>query len=247
MERGDLRRLYVIGENPAQSEADAKHAHELLERARPHGGAGHLPHRRPPRWPTSCCRPRRAGARPRARSRTASGGCSGCARRSTRPARPATTSRSSASIAAPARPRLGLLLGRGRVERAAHPLAHARRHELRPARGARRASSGRAATRTIRAPSSCTPGCGRDPGPAGRRRRSASSSTSCRWTSSPRTSRCGSRPAGGSTPTTRACRAAATPRRCAGGETLDLSPEDCERLGRRARVSASGSPRDAVR
>jgi formate dehydrogenase major subunit len=31
MERGDLRAVYVIGENPAQSEADAKHTHELLE------------------------------------------------------------------------------------------------------------------------------------------------------------------------------------------------------------------------
>jgi formate dehydrogenase major subunit len=31
MERGELRALYVIGENPAQSEADAKHTHELLE------------------------------------------------------------------------------------------------------------------------------------------------------------------------------------------------------------------------
>ncbi|HLE70759.1 MAG TPA: molybdopterin-dependent oxidoreductase, partial [Vicinamibacteria bacterium] len=31
MDRGDLRCLYVIGENPAQSEADAKRTHELLE------------------------------------------------------------------------------------------------------------------------------------------------------------------------------------------------------------------------
>jgi predicted molibdopterin-dependent oxidoreductase YjgC len=31
MERGDLRCLYVLGENPAQSEADATHANELLE------------------------------------------------------------------------------------------------------------------------------------------------------------------------------------------------------------------------
>jgi formate dehydrogenase major subunit len=31
MERGELRCLYVIGENPAQSEADAKRANELLE------------------------------------------------------------------------------------------------------------------------------------------------------------------------------------------------------------------------
>ena len=31
MERGELRTLYVIGENPAQSEADAKHTQQLLE------------------------------------------------------------------------------------------------------------------------------------------------------------------------------------------------------------------------
>src|SRR6476646_6201760 len=31
MERGELTTAYVIGENPAQSEADAKHTHELLE------------------------------------------------------------------------------------------------------------------------------------------------------------------------------------------------------------------------
>src|SRR4029077_2218736 len=32
MERGDLRTLYVIGENPLQSEADQNHARRLLER-----------------------------------------------------------------------------------------------------------------------------------------------------------------------------------------------------------------------
>ena len=31
MERGELRTLYVVGENPAQSEADADHANHLLE------------------------------------------------------------------------------------------------------------------------------------------------------------------------------------------------------------------------
>jgi formate dehydrogenase major subunit len=31
MERGELRTLYVVGENPAQSEADAKHTMKLLE------------------------------------------------------------------------------------------------------------------------------------------------------------------------------------------------------------------------
>src|SRR4029078_1533827 len=30
MKRGELRSLYVIGENPAQSEADIKHTRELL-------------------------------------------------------------------------------------------------------------------------------------------------------------------------------------------------------------------------
>src|SRR5206468_12358448 len=30
MERGELKTLYVCGENPAQSEADSKRAHELL-------------------------------------------------------------------------------------------------------------------------------------------------------------------------------------------------------------------------
>ena len=30
MERGELRTLYVIGENPAQSEADSTHARRLL-------------------------------------------------------------------------------------------------------------------------------------------------------------------------------------------------------------------------
>ena len=30
MERGELKTLYVLGENPAQSEADSKRAHALL-------------------------------------------------------------------------------------------------------------------------------------------------------------------------------------------------------------------------
>ena len=86
MERGELRTLYVIGENPAQSEADITHARAPALGARPPGRAGHRHdahgrdgRRRAPR------RPRR-GARPRAPSRTASGACSGCARRSSRPA-----------------------------------------------------------------------------------------------------------------------------------------------------------------
>ncbi len=67
MERGELRTLYVIGENPAQSEADVNHTRRAARRARPPRRAGHRDdadgrdgRRRAPR------RPRR-GARPRAR------------------------------------------------------------------------------------------------------------------------------------------------------------------------------------
>jgi len=43
MKRGELRSLYVIGENP-QSEADIKHTRELLGRPRLPRGAGHPAH-----------------------------------------------------------------------------------------------------------------------------------------------------------------------------------------------------------
>ena len=95
MERGELTTLFVLGENPAQSEADAHHVRKLLERPRALRRPGHLPHARPRRWRTSSCPRRPAGARRRARSRTASGACSAAARRSTRPARRATTRGSS--------------------------------------------------------------------------------------------------------------------------------------------------------
>ncbi len=44
MERGEITAAYVIGENPADSEADIAHARKLLEGSRPAGGPGHLPH-----------------------------------------------------------------------------------------------------------------------------------------------------------------------------------------------------------
>ena len=43
MERGDLKALYVVGENPAQSEADAVHTMRRHRIARPHRRPGHLP------------------------------------------------------------------------------------------------------------------------------------------------------------------------------------------------------------
>ena len=44
MRRGDLRALYVIGENPAQSEADERPRRRAARRPRPPRRAGHLPH-----------------------------------------------------------------------------------------------------------------------------------------------------------------------------------------------------------
>ena len=96
MERGDLTAVYVIGENPVQSEADQKRAKALL------GGLEFMVVQdssspRPPSWPTWCCLRRRRGPRAKARSPTRNAACSACARPSTRPARRATTWPSSSS------------------------------------------------------------------------------------------------------------------------------------------------------
>ena len=66
MERGELTALYVIGENPAQSEADATRALHLL------GDLEHLVVQdmfltATAGWRMWCCRRRQAGANPRAR------------------------------------------------------------------------------------------------------------------------------------------------------------------------------------
>ena len=47
--------LYVLGENPAQSEADSKRALGPARGARLHDRPGHPDDRRRARWPTSCC------------------------------------------------------------------------------------------------------------------------------------------------------------------------------------------------
>ena len=139
MEHGELRSLFVLGENPAQSEADATRTARLL------GGLDHLVVQdifltktaelahvvlpaarvvvriRGHRDEQRAARAARAqGARP-ARRR---------ARRRGDPLR---------AGAAP-RPGLGPPLGRSALGRAARALAVARRHELRAARGARRAA-----------------------------------------------------------------------------------------------------------
>jgi predicted molibdopterin-dependent oxidoreductase YjgC len=78
MERGDLTALYVIGENPMQSEADRTRRERLLLAAWTSSSSRTSSSRRPRRSRTSCCRPPPPGPRPRAPSPTASGGSSGC-------------------------------------------------------------------------------------------------------------------------------------------------------------------------
>ncbi len=130
MERGELRTLYVIGENPAQSEADVHHARELLRgldfmivqdivmtrdgRAR----RRRLPVER------IMVRERRDGHQLRAPRPTRSKGARRAGRRSRRHVDPRRAG-------APPRSRLGPPNRRGCVERAALAQSDARRHELR--------------------------------------------------------------------------------------------------------------------
>ena len=190
MERGELRTLYVIGENPAQSEADVQRTRQLLRELDfmvvqdifltktaeladvvlpaaaswcESEGTVTNSERRVQRMPQGA---RAAGRRPR---------------RHLDPERDRQA----------ARPRLGRPDGRAGVGRGALALAHAR--AACGTTGSRRsaASSGRARTRTIPARRSCTSGSGRRPGRAARRRRSRSSSTSRRTSRSTPSTRCG--------------------------------------------------------
>ena len=159
MEHGTLKAVYVVGENPAQSEADKQRAVAPARRARPPRRAGPLPdadggarRRRPPRL-------RRLGGvgghghlERASRAARAQGA---------RPAgRGARRHRDRLRARAAPRPRPRQHEGRGHLERGALALADARGHELRAARGARAASSGRAGTTSTPASSSSTVGCG---------------------------------------------------------------------------------------
>jgi hypothetical protein len=68
---GRIKALYLIGENPAQTEPNATTSRRA-SRLRVHRLAGHLPERLDRKYATSCCR-RRASRRRTARSRTPSG------------------------------------------------------------------------------------------------------------------------------------------------------------------------------
>ena len=177
--------LYVIGENPAQSEAD-QHAREQLLEGLDHlvvqdifltktaeladvvlpasatlvRGRGHGHQQRAPRAA------RAQGAR--------------AARRGARRHRDHLRARRSGSATTGARP---TRRGRSGTSCARSSPMHAR-HELRAARGARRHPVAVPRRGRTRARCSCTAGCGQRPGRRARPRRSASSSTSRRSTSS---------------------------------------------------------------
>ena len=201
--------VYVIGENPIQSEADQERTKRLMGGARLPGRPGHLPDRdggdrrrrpagRAPRGPS-----------PRARSRTPSGASSGCARRWTRRARRARTSGSStrspggwATTGARRRPRRP-----GTSCASLSPV-----HEGMTYAAARGAGRDPVAVLGRGAPGRAVPPLAPLGGPGARaagavRRRSI---TTRRSTSSTPTSRSGSRPAGASTRTTPASSPAAT-------------------------------------
>ena len=129
MERGELRALFVIGENPAQSEADVDHAIELLATSTT-SSCRTSSSPRPPSSPTSCSPGRRRGARRTERSPTPSVGCSASARRSTHPATRVTTSRS-CSPSPPTSDTSGPTDPRGDLGRAALAVADARRDVVR--------------------------------------------------------------------------------------------------------------------
>ncbi len=228
MERGELRALYVIGENPAQSEADIHRARRLLDGARLPGRPGHRHDEDGRDGRRRLPAPARPGASRRGRSRTPSAACSACARRSTRPARRATTCGSSPSSPAGSAT-TGAADRRRGLGRAALAQPDARRHELPAARGARRHPVAVPRRGAPRAPSSCTAASGRSRA-AAPRRRSASSSTGRRsrrsTTSIPIRLTTGRRLESYNTGVQSGLYRSPLHR----GETIDLSPEDAERL-----------------
>ena len=199
---------------------------------------------RPPSWPTSCC-PAAAGWC------ESEGTVTNSERRVQRVRRavpPPAGARDDIEILFDLARRMGHDWGeptpRSSGTSCARSQPDARRHELRAAGGARTGSSGPATTRTIRASSSSTAGSGSDPS-TGRAAPFSASSTSRRSSGSPTSyplrlttgRRLDSYNTGVQT-------SRLSPRRCGGGETLDLSPEDAARLGSRR---ASGARHLAAR
>ena len=230
MDRGELTALYVIGENPLQSEADRHLTERRLGEPRLHRRPGHLPDRdRGDRRRRPARRPRR-GPSPRARSRTPSGASSASARRSTRRARRARTSGSStrspgawATTGARPPPR-----GRGTRSAPSRPVHRGMTYPRLEALGGIQwpcwdeDAPGRAVPPL---PPLGGPGA-RAPGAVRRR-----STTTRRSTSSTTTSRSGSRPAAGSTRYNTGVQSGGYTSPLRRGESLDISPEDAASIG----------------
>ena len=76
MDEGVITGAYIIGENPADSEADVDHARRLLAGLESLGRARHLHDSNSRTWPTSCCRRRLLGRSAKALLRPRSDVCS---------------------------------------------------------------------------------------------------------------------------------------------------------------------------
>ena len=137
IDRGELTTMFVLGENPIQSDADAPSRQAPVRAPRPPRRAGHLPHR-----DRGAGRRRVAGLGQLVRGRG-----HGDEQRAARAAGPrrARAARQRARRRAhhgrprgTPRPHVGVRVDRGRLERAALAGAEPRRHELPAAGGARR-------------------------------------------------------------------------------------------------------------
>ena len=228
MERGELRALYVIGENPAQSEADINQTRKLLAGldclvvqdivlTRTAEMADVV-------FPSAASWCEAEGTVTNSERRV---------QRVRKALEPPGEARDDmwiiAQLAQAARSRLGRPDGRAGLGRAALALADARRHALRAARGAWAASSGRARTSSTPARRSCTTRLWAEPlegppAPFSRRREQAAVRGARRRLPDPAHDgrRLESYNTGAQTnlynsPLHR-------------GESLDLSPEDAERL-----------------
>ena len=249
MERGELRTLYVIGENPAQSEADINRTRKPARRPRLHGRPGHPvhPHGRVRRRRVSLVgllvRGRGHGDQLRAPSAARAQGARPAGPGARRRLDPRASWRADwASTGASRAPRRsGTSCARCRRCTAACATTGSRRWA---------ASSGRAPTRSIRARRSCTGASGPSRS-RGRARRSRSSSTTRRSTRSTPTTRCASRPAGAWSPTTPGAQTNRYRSPLHRGEALSLSPEDAEALlvdeGEIVRVSSAARLRRGAR
>ena len=250
MERGELRALYVIGENPADSpRPTSAHARALLSRTRHPRRAGHLPdpHRRAGRRRPA--RPRSPGPSPRAPSPPANAGSSGCGPRSPPPGE----ARDDLAIIAGARPPPWASTGASPVPRSCgtscarlSPMHAGMSYDRLESRGRAPVAVPRRGPPRQPVPPRLALG-GRPRRPRTRPRSRVVETDGPPATSSPTSSRSGSPPAGRSTRTTPACSPAAYDSPIRYGDALDVNPDDADRPRASPTASGCGSPRAAAR